>query len=242
MRIPLLFLVGLLSAAGCGDSSQPNAQETYVVAKADVEAARAADYSILFVGNSHTSYHDLPNLVCKMIRFREPDKTVHAHVIGVGHLEQVAHDPQCQQQIDTDAWKYVVLQAQKISMSGKKEYSRQEGIDIAKRAKEHHAKVFFYAEWGRKGVAEEGPRTEKIYREMSEAANVNLSPVGRAWEIALAARPDMPLHDADGNHQSSTGAFLSACVLYGSITGGSPAELATFPYLDVSEADRRFMA
>jgi len=47
------------------------------VGPSDVEQVRAADYSILFVGNSHTMMHDMPGLVGKMIRFRHPDKKVY---------------------------------------------------------------------------------------------------------------------------------------------------------------------
>ena len=43
-----------------------------------------------------------------------------------------ARDPRCKEEIETRPWKYVVLQAQKISMSGRFDYSRREGIDLAK--------------------------------------------------------------------------------------------------------------
>jgi hypothetical protein len=186
--------------------------------------------------------YDLPHLVCAMIEFRHPEKKTFAHVVGVAFLEDVARDQTCREEIETRPWKYVVLQAQKISASGRFDYSRQEGIDIAKLAKARGATVFFFSEWGLKGVAGDGARQEKIYQEMARAAEVNVAPVGRAWDLALSQRPDMPLHAADGDHQSSLGAFLTACVLFAELTGESPAPLASFVYPEASESDRKFLA
>jgi len=54
-----------------------------------------ADINILFVGNSHTQMHNLPELVREMIQFRHPKKTVRVHAIWVSLLEKVAGDREC---------------------------------------------------------------------------------------------------------------------------------------------------
>jgi hypothetical protein len=240
------FVAVLLLAAACGSKQSPGKPGSPPVAprgaNSDLDKVRAADISILFVGNSHTTLHDLPNLVCKMIQFRHSDKNVYAHVVPVVFLEDAARHPACREEIASRPWKFVVLQAQKISMSGRVEYSRAEGIELAKLARARGAAVFFYSEWGRKDIAGEGERHEKIYESMAQAADAKVARVGRAWDRALAARPDLPLHDADGNHQSALGAFLTACVLYERLTRESPAALASFPYAHASEQERAFLA
>ena len=208
----------------------------------DPEKVRAADIRILFVGNSHTSSHDLPNLVCEMIRFRRPGKTAYARAVSVPHLEALAGDPTAQRELDAHPWTAVVLQAQKIGVSGKFDYPRDEGIAFAKRAKARGADVFFFAEWGLKTDPTNGPRHEAIYREMAAQAGVEVAAVGRAWDSALAERPDLALHDLDGNHQSHVGAFLTGCVLVGRITGEDPSDLAAFPDAAIPAADRQFLA
>jgi hypothetical protein len=252
----LLALAAILPlAAGCGCGREPApapAPPPGVVTltgpglgadgRSDEGKVRAADYSILFVGNSHTMSHSLPNLVCDMIRFRHPGKTTYAHVIGVGFLEDTARNPACREEIESRSWKFVVLQAQKISVSGKHAYSRKEGIEIARLAKAHGASVHFFCEWGLRGVPDNGPRQEKVYSEMAAEAGVKVAPVNRAWDIALAERPELPLYEADGNHQSATGTFLTAAFLYAKLTGESPAPLAAFPFAEVSDADRAFLA
>jgi hypothetical protein len=233
------FSIAIASAA-CG--CKPTAPVGSPDGRSDPEKVRAADVSILFVGNSHTSMHDVPKLVCEMIRFQHPEKTTYAHAMGVGFLEDVARDPRFRDEIESREWKFVILQAQKISVSGKHDYSRAEGIDFAKAAKTRGATVYFFCEWGLKGVPDNGSRQERVYREMAAEAGVGVAAVNRAWETAFAARPEMPLHDFDGNHQSPTGAFLTAAFLCGTITGESPAPLASFPYEPVSAADRAFLA
>ena len=242
IRFGLVALcVALALSAGCGCSRERPVAAPFEK-RSDAEKVRAADVSILFVGNSHTSSHDLPELVCEMIRFRHPQKSTYSHTVSVSFLEDAAHNPVCRDEIESRSWKFVVLQAQKISASGKHDYSRAEGIELAKRAKGRGASVFFYCEWGLKGVPDNGPRQEHVYREMTGAAGVRVATVNRPWDAALAVRPDLPLYEADGNHQSATGAFLTAASLCGALTGESPAALAAFPYPAVSAVDRAFLA
>src|SRR5437868_7110941 len=99
MRTRCLLLVFLPLLAGCGSGEQPPPAPARGAAS-DAEKVRAADVSILFVGNSHTAGHDLPNLVCRMIRFRHPEKAVYAHVVGVAFLDDVARDPTCREEIE----------------------------------------------------------------------------------------------------------------------------------------------
>jgi hypothetical protein len=204
--------------------------------------SRPADIGILFVGNSHTSMHDLPGIVCDMIRFANPGKSVASQQLPVSFLEDLERDSTWRKEIESGAWKYVILQAQKISMSGRANYPRQQGIDIARFAKERGLTVIFYPEWGLKGVAGDGPRQERVYREMASAAGVGVAPVAVAWDLALAEHPDLPLHSADGNHQSPVGAFLTAAVLCGAITHVDPKKLAAFSYAPADEQTRAFLA
>jgi hypothetical protein len=233
-----------LAAAGCGDKAGPAGESVTMAAggASDADRVRAADVSILFFGNSHTAMHDMPGLIAGMIRSRQPGKTVYTHHLPVAFLEGIASDPLSLAEIDSRPWTHVVLQAQKISTSGKFDYPRTDGIEYAKRAKARGAAVVFYPEWGLRGKSGDGARQEGVYREMARAAGVGVAPVARAWDLALAERPDLPLHSADGNHQSAVGAFLTACVLYGQLTGDSPAPLADYPYPAATEADRKFLA
>ncbi len=170
------------------------------------------------------------------------EKKVYSKTVGVEFLEEVGNDPMYRKELESQPWNFVVLQAQKISMSGKYEYSKQEGIDFAKLAKSRGATVYFYSEWGRRGVDGDGATIEKIYESMAQAADVSLAPVGRAWDIALAEKPDLAMYAVDGNHQSEIGAFLTAAVFCGQLTGESPASLGAFDYQPIDKNTREFLA
>lgn len=130
-----LWIVGLILPLTIGCGSQPSQPVQASAAQSDLEKVRAAELSILFVGNSHTSFHNLPKLVCDMIHFRHPDKKVYFHVVGAGHLDDASRNPMCRSEIETRPWKHVILQGQKISMSGRFNYSRKEGIELRKAGK-----------------------------------------------------------------------------------------------------------
>jgi len=244
-RFALLVLCGALCGCGpngCSTTPPPLAGSSITGAgPSNPEQVKAADYSILFVGNSHTSMHDIPGLVARMIRHRHPEKTVVTRTLGVAFLEDAARSPEYREEVANRPWKQVVLQAQKISMSGKVEYSRAEGIELAKAAKARGADVFFYAEWGLRGVDGDGAKQEKVYLEMAAESGTRVACVRRAWEKALAERPDLPLYAPDGNHQAELGAFLTAAVLFGALTGESPTVLADFPYPNTDAATRKLL-
>src|SRR5262249_16917322 len=157
--------------------------------QSDLDKVSSADVRVLFVGNSHTRNHGLPNLVCEMVRFRHPEKAVYARVVDVAFLDDVAREPRCRQEIESRPWTGGVLQAERLSASGRHDYARAEGIDIAKRARARGAAAFFFSEWGLKSVAGHGTRIEAVYREMARASGARVVPVGRAWDLALTARP-----------------------------------------------------
>ncbi len=235
-RFQALLLVGFVSVSGCAvkPAARPVASES--VPQSDPVNA---NISLLFIGNSHTYACDLPELVSKMVRHVTPGKTVACRVVSVPHLEQAANDPSVQATIESQKWTFVVLQAQKISSSGKIIYSTKDGIALAKVAKDHGAKVYFFSEWARKGIDWERKWTEDIYAGMAKEADVGLIPVGRAWDAALAKQPDLPLHDFDGNHESETGAFLTASVIAGMITGERPAKFVDLPGSSVNAETRK---
>ncbi len=177
-----------------------------------------------------------------MMEHQHSEKKVYSKTVGVEFLEEVGNDPMYRKELESQPWNFVVLQAQKISMSGKYEYSKQEGIDFAKLAKSRGSAVYFYSEWGRRGVEGDGATIEKIYESMAQAADVSLAPVGRAWDIALAEKPDLAMYAVDGNHQSEIGAFLTAAVFCGQLTGESPASLGAFEYQPIDKSTREFLA
>lgn len=63
------------------------------------------------------------------------------------------------------------------------------------------------------------------YFAATKETNATVAPVGIAWENALAADPDLVLHQRDKSHPSQAGSYLAACVFYATLLKKSPIGL-----------------
>jgi len=94
-----------------------------------------------------------------------------------------------------------------------------------------------FPEWPRRGVNE----TQRIYDlhvRIATSRPACVAPIGQAWELSLKRYPMMLLHDADGNHARATGSFLTALILFSTLTDSAPSKLPAFAGLGISEADQ----
>lgn len=71
---------------------------------------------------------------------------------------------------------------------------------------------------------EESERLNRMIHLLGWQEDLTIIPVGPAWQTALALRPDLKLYASDGIHPSAIGVYLSACVLYASISAESPMD------------------
>ena len=63
------------------------------------------------------------------------------------------------------------------------------------------------------------------YFDLANELNATVAPVGMAWKKALAANPNLVLHQADKSHPNPTGSYLAACVFYATLFDKSPMGL-----------------
>lgn len=226
MRQSLLaLLLGLLAACGSGGSGGSSADVPPTTGVADI--------SLLFMGNSHTSYHDLPGMVAAMVRAARPARTVRAETApDWGFLEDHAANPRTLELLDRRPWTFVVLQAQKYSTSGQFSYPIEPAIDLARRARRSGAVPVMFPEWPRRGINE----TQRIYDlhvSIAQREPACVAPVGQAWDLALARHPTLVLHDLDGNHSAPAGAFLAALVIAATMTATPPNALPHLPQVAI---------
>jgi hypothetical protein len=189
----------------------------------------AADITLLFMGNSHTAYHDLPGMVAAMVRAARPGRTVwQQQAPGSLFLEERANDPATLELLQNRSWSFVVLQAQKYSTSGMFDYPIDGAVDLARRARASRAVPILFPEWPRLGV----PETQRIYDlhvSIARQEPACVAPIPQAFDLALGRHPTLVLHDRDGNHSSAAGAFLAALVIASTMTGFAPDALPGFP-------------
>jgi len=192
-----------------------------------------ADVALLFMGNSHTSFHELPEMVAAMIRAVRPGQRVEATTApGWLFLEERARDPDSLRLLHARSWDVVVLQAQKYSNSGKYDYSTAGAESLIRSARTAHALPVLFPEWPRHGVAET-TRIHDLHLEIASREPACVAPIGQAWDLARAVHPELALHADDGNHAARAGAFLTALVLAATITGASPRSVPYLPQFGV---------
>lgn len=203
-----------------------------------MSATVAADdfrYSVLLIGNSHSSRGDLPGVLQQLL---ESDGAALANVKAVGNwafLAERLEDNKTQETLESGPWTHVVLQAQKYSTSGRYFYPTAAAEEWIRRSRSIGAQPILFPEWARRGNLEEGPRVHRLHLGIAAREPACVAPIGVAWEIMLDTNPGIRLHHRDGNHANRTGALLTAYVLYAVITGRSMTELPPIKIRGVSE-------
>jgi hypothetical protein len=233
MRTPwrALLLAASVALSACGGSSggAPPPPPQQVVLP-------AADVSLLFMGNSHTSTHNLPGMVEAMVRSVRPGQTVLAvDAPGWMFLEDRARDAASLQLLRQRKWSVVVLQAQKYSTSQQFDYSTAGAEALVRAARAQQALPVLFPEWPRLGV----PETQfifDIHAKIARREPACVAPVGQAWDIAASRHPELVLHASDGNHSAPAGAFLAALVIAATITRVDPDHLPFITGFDVDAA------
>lgn len=190
--------------------------------------------ALLFMGNSHSALHELPEIVAALVRAARPGQEVAVtQAPGWLFLDERARDPASLQLLREGRWSFVVLQAQRYSTSGTRTYSSAEAEALVQEARALGAVPVLFPEWPRRGV-DETRRIFAVHQAIAAAAPACVAPVGQAWDRARAAYPDLVLHAGDGNHAAPAGAFLAALVLAAVMTGVSPERLPFLPQFGIS--------
>ncbi len=232
----LAALIAVLSACGGGGGGGTPATPTPPPAEPPVASpppvnspppASPTDVALLFFGNSHTAYHDVPGLVAAMLRQARPDRSVLAQAApGYLFLDDRLRDASSLSLFESRGWTHLVLQAQRYSSSGQFSYSTAEAQEWVRLARARNMRPLMFPEWPRRGI-DETARIYALYAGIGSVAGACVAPVPQAFDRALLQNAQLRLHDADGNHSSPEGALLAAFILYASASGESPGELGT---------------
>ncbi len=230
--IQILIVISLLPILGCssGGENSKNDPNTNSDVYDPLSGIPISDYEILFIGNSHSKFNDLPGLVRTLIHNDTAEKQANtANAEGWLFLDERLNDGITNATINSRPWTHVILQAQKYSSTGLYFYSTDAAEEWIRRIKANNALPVLFPEWPRRGNTEEGLRVHELHVEISGRESACVAPIGLAWDEAISSYPSLSLHAQDGNHSNLTGALLTAYVLYEVITGQQATNL---PYLN----------
>jgi hypothetical protein len=201
---------------------------TIVMAQA---VATPVPHKILFIGDSFTFWQNgIYTHFEKLAAAASPPLMVTADKFAGGgaflHRLWDMKDPV--KAIDTGSYDVVVLQEDipETTVADFREYARKFVAVIRK----NHARAVFFMAWaypqrGWISMAE----IAQAHRDSATELNVDVAPVGLAWEQASKQRPGMNFYGPDHEHPSIYGTYLATCVVYATIYGRDPSGFAYFP-------------
>lgn len=192
-----------------------------------LQAAEPTDeVQVLFIGNSFTSFHNLPKMVTELAKAGKQRPLNFVQVTPGGcTLEKHWKDGNALAAIQSRKWDFVVLQEQSqgplLNKDSMFDYGKKLNAEIEKNA----AKTILYMTWAYSDKPDDQTAISKAYQNLAKEINSKVAPVGLAWEQTLLADKKSVLHEKDKKHPNVTGSYLAACVFYATIYGKSPEGL-----------------
>lgn len=193
---------------------------------------------VLWVGNSHTYYNDMPAMVSELARaaslkplenlLETPGGSKLAHHVERGRIPGLLKQRQ---------WDYVVLQEhQQLPSFSPAQRARQVtpyARTLCEQIKRVGSRPLFYMTWARRAGDRMNVRGDTYdrmqerlgvgYAELAQQNGGRVVAVGTAWRAAVARKPDgLVLWHKDGSHASRQGSYLAACVFFKALYQRSP--------------------
>lgn len=168
---------------------------------------------ILFIGNSHTYYNDMPNIfreIC-VSQGKQVEVTMLAH--GGKGLDFHCNEPEVRFNILYGNYDWVVLQ-HLAHPFGNEALMFESARKIDRYLCQTSAQKLLYMTWSEQDFPEGQERMTNAYRELGKELKANVAPVGALWWKFQQKYPDTVLFDEDRHHASPFGSALAAYVLY----------------------------
>jgi PKD repeat protein len=195
--------------------------------------------SVLFIGNSYTSYNNLPQLVQSLSTSAGKTLNIDSSMPGGYLMSSHLDDATTFAKISQGNWDYVILQEQ--SQIPTIEFYRDNDMypamtDLKALIEQYNpcAKIITYMTWGRRYGGQQcdpsgtycSPVFDNFnqmqnsltsaYLEISEQLNVQCAPVGVVWQNILNNSTNV-LHSGDNSHPNMDGSYVAACTIFSSI-------------------------
>lgn len=205
----------------------------------------STDLDILFIGNSHTYFNDMPYLLDSLADAGGHDLRI--SVSGVGGATLLQHY-QYQPTLDSLAardWDLVVLQEHSLltfipywrdvsfySYAGRfNDMIQEQGGQSVLFA--HHARsnpsgpycIDGYCSESIRDYAHQQSLMSQSYAHLADSLGTLLVPVGDVWADVHEDQPLLPLWHGDNLHASAEGGYLTACIFYRYLLNESPEDL-----------------
>jgi len=187
---------------------------------------------VLFIGNSYTSFNNLPGLISSIATADGNTLTTDTHIPGGSFFSQHASNPTVLNKIAANDWDFVVLQEQSQNPSFPDGQVQTDVYPYAEilvdniYANNECSVPLFYATWGRQNGDSQwvgintfekmNNRLFNAYTYMTDQAEGMMSPIGIGFAHVkqdVAGLVDFTaLYNPDQSHPSIYGSYLAACI------------------------------
>ena len=171
---------------------------------------------VLFIGNSHTYYHDLPEWFALMAREEgfECDVTMLAH--PGWYLHQHVKEPDVRFNIKYGRYDYVVLQEHSHPFDDIPGYIEAVKT-LAGWIREAGSKPVIYGTWARKNEKSAQETMNRVNRELAQYFDALYAAVGESWWSYIESWKQIEMYDEDGAHASERGIEFAAKIIWSTI-------------------------
>ncbi len=246
----LLFFGCLLFLIGCSKNddsvSADENTENLDNARPDCNSC-----NVLFIGSSYLAYigNDVIDIFGRFAEAGGKNVNIERRDVGGRRLHHHVEDPFTLEKIRERQWDYVILQGNAAYLSKKKWHDNiipflAEMRGIIKETSPNACVVYMMPWAYLDGLAWLPDETEtyeqmqdSLYQYTTQAVqelDIATAPAGWAWFTAIQNNYEAELYLNDFNHQSISGAYLTAAVFYTTVYG-EEAPAITFPLQDLDD-------
>lgn len=257
----VITLTGIMSITACTEAvSSPRAVE--IVETVDTASVSNVQNTsdgeklskkVLFVGNSYTFAHNMPEMIAQMA-LSTGDKLIYAaHTPGGAYIKEHANNRYLQKLITTQDWDYVTIQTQSQESANKQtDFDNHVFPQVQRLVQQIHANdpdtiPLFFMTWGyENGVIMRcillpyfctfnamNDKLQERYTFYASETHGAVTPSAAVWRVLRDKHSELNLYESDGNHPSLIGVYANAVAFYTMIFEKDPTQL-TFdePTLD----------
>ena len=200
---------------------------------------------VLFLGNSHTFYNDMPQIFADICRERGKNVEVamqaHPGVTYGWHYRQLT---ELRFALMYGGFDYLVMQQAAHSPCPSKEETLTDAGKIIALARKCGVTPIQTMPWAEKRNPAHQAEMYDIFGTLSEQYGVKLTVAGNVFEDVFYHHPEIDMYWRDGEHASPYGSYVIAMAAYAaifqeSVQGLSPSSYNTYPVTDEAWAEIR---
>ena len=178
--------------------------------------AKKKSLGILFIGNSHTYYNDMPIMIKQRAVEAGYDCRIAMIAHGGWYLEQHAKEPDVRFNILYGDFDYVVLQ-EHAHPFGPEEVFFTAAIALNNWIRKSESTPVIFETWARENEPEEQLHINDIHEQVADKIGALLAPVGQNWWRYKDSWPDIHIYAEDGEHASERGSDFAAKMIWETI-------------------------